>query len=100
MGAPVVGVAGARFMGSAIAESAALAGLRVITSEPERAQLERSQAAIAESVGRAVARGKLDAQEAGALQDRIEPTTDLGALAACDIVIEAIVEDTALKGDL
>jgi 3-hydroxybutyryl-CoA dehydrogenase len=87
-------------MGSGIAEAAARAGLRVIVYEPERAQLERSQAAIAASVGRAVARGKLDAQEAGALQDRIEQTTDLGALAACDIVIEAIVEDPDIKGDL
>jgi 3-hydroxybutyryl-CoA dehydrogenase len=100
MSAQVVGVAGAGFMGSGIAEAAARAGLRVVVYEPERAPLERSQAAIGESVARAVARGKLDAAEARALQARIEPTTDLEALATCDIVIEAIVEHPGIKGDL
>ena len=87
-------------MGSGIAESAARAGLRVISYEPERAALERSRAAIAESVSRAVARGKLEAAEAQALQARIEPTTDLEALDDCDIVVEAILEDPQIKGDL
>jgi 3-hydroxybutyryl-CoA dehydrogenase len=100
MDVQVVGVAGAGFMGSGIAESAARAGLRVIAYEPERPALDRSRAAIAESVGRAVARGKLDGDEAQALQERIEPTTDLDALAACDLVVEAIVEDPKAKGDL
>src|SRR5213592_4614499 len=100
MDVQVVGVAGAGFMGSGIAESAARAGLRVISYEPERAALNRSRAAIAESVSRAVARGKLDQADALALQSRIEPTTDLDALAGCDIVIEAIVEDPKVKGDL
>jgi 3-hydroxybutyryl-CoA dehydrogenase len=100
MDVQVVGVAGAGFMGSGIAETAARAGVHVISYEPERAALDRSQAAIAESVSRAVARGKLDAAEAQAMQTRIEPTTDLDALAGCDIVIEAIVEDPKVKGDL
>jgi len=43
----VVGVAGAGFMGSGIAESVARAGLEVIVYEPERAPLDRSRAAIA-----------------------------------------------------
>jgi 3-hydroxybutyryl-CoA dehydrogenase len=55
---------------------------------------------IAESVLRAVARGKLDAAEAEALQDRIESTTDLDALRDCDVVVEAIVEDPKVKGKL
>jgi 3-hydroxybutyryl-CoA dehydrogenase len=87
-------------MGSGIAESAARAGLRVVSYEPEQATLERSRAAIAESVSRAVARAKLDAAEAEALQARIESTTDLDALRDCDVVVEAIVEDPTIKGEL
>jgi 3-hydroxybutyryl-CoA dehydrogenase len=87
-------------MGSGIAESAARAGLRVMSYEPKSAALERSRAAIVESVSRAVARGKLDGAEAQALQERIEPTTELDALADCDVVVEAIVEDPKVKGEL
>jgi 3-hydroxybutyryl-CoA dehydrogenase len=96
----VVGVAGAGFMGSGIAESAARAGLTVHLYEPEKAALERSGKRIAESVRRAVARGKLDEAEAAALHERIRPTTSLDDLAGAQVVIEAIVEDPAIKGRL
>jgi len=100
MDVQVVGVAGAGFMGSGIAEAAARAGLRVISYEPDLAALDRSRAAIAESVAHAVARGKLDAGEGHALEARIEQTTDIDALSECDLVVEAIVEHPGIKGDL
>jgi 3-hydroxybutyryl-CoA dehydrogenase len=95
-----VGIVGAGFMGSGIAESAARAGLEVIVHEPQAVPLERSRARIAESVGRAVRRGKLSEEEAGALQGRIVFSTELEAIAECELVVEAIVEDEAAKVEL
>jgi 3-hydroxybutyryl-CoA dehydrogenase len=92
-----LGVVGAGFMGSGIAESAARAGLRVLVHEPEEAPLERSRSRIASSVGRAVRGGKLDTEQAKALIERITYSTDLESLRGSDLVIEAIVEDEAAK---
>jgi 3-hydroxybutyryl-CoA dehydrogenase len=92
-----LGVVGAGFMGSGIAESAARAGLRVHVHEPEEAPLGHSRAQIASSVKRAVTRGKLDTEQAKALIERITYSTDLESLAGSDLVIEAVVEDEAVK---
>jgi 3-hydroxybutyryl-CoA dehydrogenase len=92
-----LGVVGAGFMGSGIAESAARAGLRVLVHEPEEAPLEHSRSQIASSVERAVSRGKLDTEQAKALIERITYSTDLASLAGSDLVIEAVVEDEAVK---
>jgi 3-hydroxybutyryl-CoA dehydrogenase len=95
-----VGIVGAGFMGSGIAESAARAGLDVVLHEPTPEPLERSRARIAESVGHAVRRGKLDEGEAAALHERISFSTELEAIAGCEVVVEAIVEDEAAKVDV
>ncbi|MGZ6708900.1 MAG: 3-hydroxybutyryl-CoA dehydrogenase [Solirubrobacteraceae bacterium] len=94
-----VGVFGAGFMGSGIAESAARAGLQVVLSEPGQPALDRSRARIEESVGRATERGKMSEGEASALLERIDWSTDVEALAPSDVVVEAIVEDEAAKID-
>ena len=93
-----VGVVGAGFMGSGIAESVARAGIEVVLYEPEEAPLERSRERIDASVRRAIKGGKLDEAAAGALIGRITWTTDLDALADRELVIEAIVEDAEIKG--
>jgi 3-hydroxybutyryl-CoA dehydrogenase len=95
-----VGVVGAGFMGSGIAESAARAGLRVTLHEPDAAPLDRSRGRIEASVERAVEGGKLTAEEAGALVERIEWTTDLDELGNAGVVVEAVVEDVSLKGSV
>jgi 3-hydroxybutyryl-CoA dehydrogenase len=94
-----VGVYGAGFMGSGIAESAARGGLSVIVYEPEPQPLERSRAGIEASVARAVSGGKLDEDEGQALTQRISFTTSLEDLAPADLVVEAIVEDIDVKRD-
>ena len=94
-----VGVFGAGFMGSGIAESAARAGLSVVLSEPQQSALDRSEQRIEQSVARAVKGGKLSDDDAAALLKRIEWSTDLDALAPSDVVVEAIVEDEAAKVD-
>jgi 3-hydroxybutyryl-CoA dehydrogenase len=95
----VVGVVGAGFMGSGIAESAARAGLEVRLQEPQAAALDRSRASIEASVRRAVSRGKLSEDDASDLLGRLAWSTDLGDLQDADLVVEAIVEDPHAKGE-
>ena len=96
----VVGVAGAGFMGSGIAQAVAAAGREVVLYEPTQPPLERSRAALHESLGRSVARGRLEEAHAAATARRIGYTTDLGDLAGASVLIEAVVEDRAVKREL
>jgi 3-hydroxybutyryl-CoA dehydrogenase len=98
MSEPIVGVAGAGFMGSGIAESAARAGSQVLVYEPGRDVLDRSRSSIEKSVQKAVARGKLD--NADELLERISFHTELDALTDAEIVVEAVYEDPQVKGKL
>lgn len=95
-----IGVAGAGFMGSGIAESTAAAGLSVVVFEPGQAALDGSRAGIEKSIGRQVDRGRLSDADATALIDRITWTTSIDDLAPAGMVIEAIVEDVDIKRDL
>jgi 3-hydroxybutyryl-CoA dehydrogenase len=94
-----LGVVGAGFMGSGIAESAARAGVMVTLYEPEAAPLERSRGRIQASLARVVERGRLSEEDAAALVERIAWSTDLESLAGSDLVVEAIVEDERVKVD-
>jgi 3-hydroxybutyryl-CoA dehydrogenase len=92
-----IGVVGAGFMGSGIAESAARAGVAVTLYEPQAVPLEHSRSSIEASVARAVKRERLTAEEGEALVGRIAWSTELDALGGAELVIEAIVEDAAVK---
>jgi 3-hydroxybutyryl-CoA dehydrogenase len=96
----VVGIAGAGFMGSGIAESVARAGAQVVLYEPEQEALDRARSRIGASVQKAVSRGKLEPGDGEALLERIACVTELDGLAGADIVIEAVYEDPELKGNL
>src|SRR3954469_15085193 len=100
MAIDVIGVVGAGFMGTGIAESAARAGVGVHLYEPQQDALDRSRAALETSVARAVARGKLTDADADVLLGRIVPTTKLDDLAPAQLVVEAIVEDPRIKGQV
>jgi 3-hydroxybutyryl-CoA dehydrogenase len=92
-----LGVVGAGFMGSGIAEAAARAGVMVKVYEPEAAPLQQSRSRIEASVARVVERGRLSEADAAALVERIAWSTDLETLAGVDLVVEAIVEDERIK---
>src|SRR6201999_4386475 len=95
-----IGVVGAGFMGSGIAESCAVAGVDVTAYEPEQAPLDRSRGRLEQSIGRAVTRGKLTREDADVVIGRIAYTTNLADLDGVDAVIEAVVEDPRVKGKL
>jgi 3-hydroxybutyryl-CoA dehydrogenase len=92
-----VAVVGGGFMGSGIAESVAVAGLPVVLRDVDEPSLQRARARIDTSLARAVSGGKLDASHAAVARDRIELTTDIGAVAGADLIIEAVPEDEQLK---
>jgi 3-hydroxybutyryl-CoA dehydrogenase len=95
-----IGVVGAGFMGSGIAESAASAEIEVTVFEPEQAPLERSRLSLAASVAKAVSRGKLTPGAADVLIERVHYTTTFEDLDDVDAVIEAVTEDPRVKGKL
>ena len=87
-------------MGSGIAQVAATAGWDTIVRDVTEPLLERGRAGIERSLGKLVEKGKVDpAAREGALA-RLTFTTDLGELRDCDLVIEAVTEDLALKNGL
>jgi 3-hydroxybutyryl-CoA dehydrogenase len=92
-----VAVLGGGLMGAGIAESVAISGIEVVLRDVSDSALAAARGRLEHSLDRAVARGKLDEAEAGAALGRVEPTTDLDALADADLVIEAVPEDVDLK---
>ncbi len=100
MSASVIGVVGAGFMGTGIAESVAVAGKHALLYEPSEEPLARSRDQLRASIARAEARGKLTAEESAAVSDRVIYTTRLEDLKGADAVIEAVTEDARVKGEL
>ena len=97
MGIERVFVAGAGLMGHGIAQVHAAIGKRVALYEPDLARAVAGRERIAGNLDRAVAKGKLSADERDATLDLIEPTDDPARAASADLVVEAIFEDLAVK---
>jgi len=95
-----VAVVGAGLMGSGIAESVAVAGIPVVLRDVDEVSIGRARGKIESSLARAVAGGKLDDALATSARERVELTTDLAAIAAADLVIEAVPENLDLKLDV
>jgi 3-hydroxybutyryl-CoA dehydrogenase len=92
-----IGVVGCGLMGSGIAEVSARAGRSVTVVEVDASALARGRSRIETSLRRAVASGKLSEASASGALDRIELTTDFGALADRHLVVEAVVESEPEK---
>jgi 3-hydroxybutyryl-CoA dehydrogenase len=92
-----VGVAGSGTMGAGIAIVAARAGFRTIVFDTEQEALDRARKQTNGFFAKSVERKKLTAEEVERIVSRLSGTTDMSALAACDIVIEAVFEDLQVK---
>jgi 3-hydroxybutyryl-CoA dehydrogenase len=95
-----VGIIGSGIMGSGLAEVAARAGCQVVVRSRTRGSADSMVATIDRGLAKAVERGKATEDDRAAIMGRITATDDLDALAECDLVIESIVEDLALKKEL
>ena len=92
-----VGVLGAGLMGHGIAQVTAQAGYEVVVREVNDDRLGKGIGNVEKQLARAVEKGRMEQAQADEVRDRIHGTTDYGDLGDCDLVIEAITEDLALK---
>ena len=92
-----VGVIGAGLMGAGIAQVSADAGLDVVLIDLGPEQALASQQRIAAAYAKRVERGTLAAERADAALARIKPSADYAELADCDLIVEAVFEDVAVK---
>ena len=95
-----VGVLGGGLMGSGIAQVSAAAGFPTIVREVSDQLGDKSRAGITKMLTKGIERGKVTEAQKDTTLGNLTFTTDVGELAQCDIVIEAVVEDLALKNEL
>lgn len=95
-----IGVIGAGTMGTGIAQACALSGLKVVLRDIDIKYVEASVNRIAASLGRSVEKGKISEDDKNNALKRIQKTTILEDLTDVDIVIEAVIEDLALKKEI
>ncbi len=93
----IVGVVGAGTMGAGIAQVAAQAGHITWLFDSRAGAAEQAAKNLGATLDKLVTKGKYTAEQAAAIMERLKPATDLKDLAACGLVIEAIVEDLTIK---
>jgi 3-hydroxybutyryl-CoA dehydrogenase len=92
-----VAVLGAGTMGNGIAHVFARAGHNVILRDVEERFLERGMDTIRKNLDREVKKGKLAESDKPGVLARLNPTTDMSAIAVADFVIEAVPEKIEIK---
>ena len=95
-----IGMLGAGMMGAGIAHAAATAGLEVVLLDSTQENAEKGKAYSAKLLEKRVAKSQLPQDGAAAVLARIKPTADYADLAGCELVVEAVFEDRALKADV
>ena len=95
-----IGVVGAGQMGAGIAHVAALAGKRVVLVDMTPDLAGRGLKTIEKNLARQVDKGRVAAGDCNAALARVTATADLSRLAEAGFVVEAIVENEAIKRDL
>jgi 3-hydroxyacyl-CoA dehydrogenase / enoyl-CoA hydratase / 3-hydroxybutyryl-CoA epimerase len=95
-----LGILGAGMMGAGIAYVSAKAGIEVVLLDNTQEAAERGKAYSQGLLDKAVKKGRSTPDKRDALLARITPTTDYAQLAGCDLVIEAVFEDRAIKADV
>jgi len=92
-----VAVLGAGTMGNGIAHVFARGGFHVVLRDVEQRFLDRALSAIAANLDREIKKGKVHEGDRAAILGRLQPVTDLGAIAAADFCVEAVPESAELK---
>jgi 3-hydroxybutyryl-CoA dehydrogenase len=92
-----IGVVGAGQMGAGIAQVCAQAGYEVFLWDSNPEGLSRGFQLISKLLSKGVEKGKIDKQEAEATMSRLARAGGMGDFSECDMVIEAVVENTEVK---
>ena len=94
-----VGVLGAGFMGAGIAYVAANAGIDVVLIDRDQEQADKGKAYSDKVVSSLIAKGRAKAADKERVLALITATPDYAALEGCDLVVEAVFEDRAVKAE-
>jgi len=95
-----IGVLGAGTMGNGISQTFSLCGYDVVMVDIAQAAIDRGLKTISGSLDRLIKKEKISEQDKAAAFGRIQTSLDLAALADCDLIIEAAVEQLDLKIEL
>ena len=95
-----VGVLGAGMMGAGIAYSCALKGICVVLKDISLEQAEKGKDYSRNLINKQIKRGRLSSGKAEQILSLIQPTAEVDDLADCELVIEAVFEDRALKAQV
>ena len=95
-----LGVLGAGMMGAGIALVSAQAGIEVVLIDRDQAAADRGKAYTESYLDKGMKRGKVTPEKKEAMLARITATPDLDALQGCDLIIEAVFEDPAVKAEM
>ena len=95
-----IGVIGAGMMGAGIALVAAQAGIDVVLIDQTQEAADRGKAYSEAYADKGMKRGKTTPEKKEAMLARITATSDLTALSACDLIVEAVFEDPKVKADI
>jgi 3-hydroxybutyryl-CoA dehydrogenase len=95
-----IGVIGAGTMATGIAEVLSTAGHATTLVARNGLRAKEARVAVERSLDRRVRRGRMAADDLDTAMDRLTCATELGAVAECDLVIEAVAEDIAVKREV
>jgi len=93
-----VGVLGAGMMGAGIAYATAVRGVDVVLRDVSVENAEKGKRYSEQLLDKKVSRGRMTDEQKTAILDRIKPTASADDLEGCDLIIEAVFEDSDLKG--
>jgi 3-hydroxyacyl-CoA dehydrogenase/enoyl-CoA hydratase/3-hydroxybutyryl-CoA epimerase len=95
-----LGMLGAGMMGAGVAYVSAKAGIEVVLFDISKDGAEKGKDYSRNLVKKGVSRGKVSQEKGDALVERITTTDSYDDLADCDLIIEAVFEDAAIKKDV
>jgi 3-hydroxyacyl-CoA dehydrogenase / enoyl-CoA hydratase / 3-hydroxybutyryl-CoA epimerase len=91
---------GAGLMGAGVAMVSAKAGMDVVLLDRDMASATKGKEYTASRLAKDVSRGKMTQEKAAEILARIHPTDNYDDLKGCDLIIEAVFEDRALKAEI
>ncbi|MGL6198834.1 MAG: 3-hydroxyacyl-CoA dehydrogenase family protein [Lachnospiraceae bacterium] len=95
-----VGVVGAGTMGAGIAQVVAAAGYKVIIRDIKQEFVDGAIQRMNAFYNKSIEKGKMNAEEKDAVMSRISGTDKVSDLAEADLILEAVLEDVALKNEV
>ncbi len=95
-----VGVLGAGMMGAGIAYVSANAGIDVVLIDQSQEAADRGKGYSEGILDKGISRRKVTEAKKAQVLGRITATTDLEALASCDLIVEAVFEDPGVKAEM